>query len=293
MSWQMRSLAAAITLVRKVRPASEARAQRRLAAPKKSPAPPAWLTQRFDVTTRNVDGFDVHTVSPAGSDHCATVIFLHGGGYVAEIEKSHWTLVADFASGLGVDVVVPIYGLAPQHCAAEAVPLVHNVIRDSSASGPVYLAGDSAGGGLALAATMSWIEQGGTPPVGLTLIAPWLDIALRNPELPDVQRRDPFGFAGPMRVVGRAWAREMWPDDPQVSPLFYDLTSVPPIDLYVGDRDITSPDCRALRDKAPAGRVSYHEQPGALHVYPLLPVPEGRRARKDMVAHAKTAMAKV
>jgi len=89
------------------------------------------------------------------------------------------------------------------------------------------------------------------------------------------------------------WAGELSLDDPRVSPLLGDLSALPPTELYVGDRDITVADCRLLRDKAPAGRVLYHEQPGAVHVYPLLPVPEGRAARKDVVAHITTALAKV
>jgi hypothetical protein len=63
--------------------------------------------------------------------------------------------------------------------------------------------------------------------------------------------------------------------------------------MYVGDRDITLADCRVFRDRVPRGRLEYHEQPGGLHVYPLLPVPEGRAARRDVLDRIQTAMAKV
>jgi acetyl esterase/lipase len=289
-SWQMRAMVAGISLVRLVRPVSEARAERRLAAPKSPSHPPSRLTREFDVTRKTVEGFDVYTVSPDGSDHAATVIFLHGGGYVAEIQKEHWALVGEVASELRVDVWVPIYGLAPQHHAEDAIRLMHSVLRAASSSGPVYLMGDSAGAALALAATLTWMEGGGTSPIGLTLIAPWLDIEFRSPDVAAVQPRDPWGAALMLRVCGRAWAGDLSPDDPRVSPVFGDLSSVPPTDVYVGDRDIAMPDCRVLAEKAPPGRVRYHEEPGALHVYPLLPVPEGRAARRDMVARMRSAL---
>lgn len=67
-----------------------------------------------------------------------------------------------------------------------------------------------------------------------------------------------------------------------MSPLNADFGDFPPIDLYVGDRDITVADCRLLCAKLPPGQLTYHEEHGAIHVYPLLPVPEGRAARVQM-----------
>jgi epsilon-lactone hydrolase len=317
MSWQMRAAALYLRITRKRRHASTASAERILAEPKGPSALPRRLTRPFNVTTKTIDGFDVHIVSPDGvspdgvspdgvspdgvspdgvnpfGSISATVVYLHGGAYVGGVHRLHWSLIADVASGSGVDVWAPIYGLAPQYQADDAIRLMHKVFQEASSAGRGYLIGDSAGGGLALAATLAWQRSGGTPPVGLTLIAPWLDIGLRNPGIAAVEPRDPWLSPVGLRVLGRAWAAGMSADDPRVSPLFGDLTAVPPIHLYVGDRDITLPDCRALRDTAPPGRVGYHEEPGAVHVYPLLPVPEGRAARKDLVAHVRSALVKV
>jgi len=293
MSWQSKAVAAYLKSTRKRRYSTPESAECVLAAPKSPSLPPRRLTNRFDVATKWIDGFDVHTVSPDASDHSATVIYLHGGAYVNEIQRLHWKLIANIAAEVGVDVWAPIYGLAPQYDADAAIKFVHNVFRVASSNGAVYVVGDSAGGGLALAAALSWIEAGGRVPVGLTLIAPWLDIALRNPDIAALELRDPWLSTIGLRVVGHVWAGALSLDDPRVSPLFGDLSALPLTELYVGDRDITVADCRLFRDKAPAGRVIYHEQPGAVHVYPLLPVPEGRAARKDVVAHIKTALAKV
>jgi acetyl esterase/lipase len=120
-------------------------------------------------------------------------------------------------------------------------------------------------------------------PLGLTLISPWLDIALDNPAIDDVEAGDPWLTRLGLRLFGRAWAGSLAAEDFRVSPIHAEVADFPPMDLYVGDRDITVADCRLLRDRAPDGRLRYHEEPGAVHVYPLLPVPEGRAARVQMV----------
>lgn len=288
MSWQMRGVALYTRLAFKRRTATRDAGRKRLAEPKGPSTPPRKVTDRFEVETREVGGFPVHVVRrPGGAPVRGTVVYLHGGAYVSEIAPQHWTLVTEVAEEVGCEVWVPVYGLAPEHDALEGVGFVEEVLTEAAAAGPTWLMGDSAGGGLALAAAQSSIARGAGPPTGITLIAPWLDIAIRNPEVPAVERRDPWLCAAGLRVVGDAWRGELDMDDPRVSPLFSDLATVPPVDLYVGTRDITLPDCRLLRDRVPAGRLRHHELDGGLHVYPLLPVPEARPARRSMIEHIR------
>ena len=89
--------------------------------------------------------------------------------------------------------------------------------------------------------------------------------------------------------MARSWAGELALTDPRVSPTLASdeaLAELPPVDLWVGTRDITLPDTRLLaaRLRAAAVDVRLHEEAGAIHVYPLLPVPEGRVARRELVA---------
>jgi acetyl esterase/lipase len=291
----MRAAALYLRLTRRRRYASPERARRALEAAKDDPAPPAELVRRFDVRCETVDEFDVYTVrsrdagGQANPSNSGAVIYLHGGAFVNEIQPQHWSLIGHVAEETDADVCVPIYGLAPSYHADDAIRLMHRVIADLSESGPIYLIGDSAGGGLALTSTLLWQQDGGAPPRGLTLIAPWLDLGLRNPDIAAIEPSDPWLVRPGLHVCAKAWAADIAHDDPRVSPLFGDLESVPPIDLYVGTRDITVADCRLLRDRLP-GRVTYHEEPGAVHVYPLLPVPEGKAARRELVAHVKSVM---
>jgi acetyl esterase/lipase len=282
----MHALAAYARLVRKPRSyASERSAEAFLARAKSRPQPPTKPSHRTELT--QYGGFDCYTVSPPDqtTPQSGCVIYVHGGGYVSEIHSAHWKLIADIATAINGRVLVPIYGLAPDHHASEAAEFVETVIIAAASSGPVYIAGDSSGGGLALAATQTYLAAGNPPLSGLTLISPWLDIALRNPDSDRIAPRDPWLGPEGLRHVGRRWAADLDDKDPRVSPLFGELDALPPIDLYVGTRDVFLPDCRTLRDRLGPARVNFHEEPGAIHVYPLLPVPEGRDARATLVAH--------
>ncbi len=285
MSWQMKLIRLYARACRRPRYASEQAAEAFLALPKKSSRPPKWLLRRHRVEVSVMDGSNVYRVQPKerrAERPGGETIYVHGGGYVSEIQHQHWRLIADLADATGSTVHVPIYGLAPDHHAAEAISLMQTVLGHTS--GPAYLIGDSSGGGLALAATMTWLAAGGRSPRGLTLISPWLDIALRNPDIDAVEPRDPWLARAGLRLCGARWAGDLPLDDPRVSPVFGDLTGLPPMDVYIGTDDILLPDCRTLRDAVKSGGIDYHEQLGAIHVYPLLPTPEGRTARRNILA---------
>jgi acetyl esterase/lipase len=296
MSWQMRGLAALARLLRRPRTYATAQSARSfLARPKGSGDPPSWLA-RTDrrVSQYELGGFTCYTVESDSSElggATGSIVYVHGGGYVSEIQSVHWKLVADLADAARRPVHVPLYGLAPAHCAEEAIEFLHAVLTRAAADGPTYLAGDSSGGGLALAAAQTWIAAGGLPPVGLTLISPWLDIALTNPAIAALESRDPWLSVAGLRECGKVWAAALPLDDNRVSPIHGDLTNLPPIDLYVGDRDIFAADCRRLRDEIGPRLLDYHERAGAIHVYPLLPVPEAAADRRMLISRIATVLA--
>lgn len=297
MSWQMRAIATYGRLVRRPRTYATARSARAyLNRPKRSGEPPAQLaaSTRFQLTYDTIDGFRCYTVrfsslQPMSADGPSGV-YVHGGAYVNQIERAHWKLICGIAEATRRPVHVPLYGLAPQHCAEEAIDFLRSVTGRAAQSGPIYLAGDSSGAGLALAAAQTIIGDAATPLLGLTLISPWLDIALTNPAVDTIGKRDPWLAAPGLRECGRVWAKDLSLADHRVSPIFGELHGLPPIDLYVGDRDIFVADCRRLRESSTSERISYHEQRGAIHVYPLLPVPEARPARHALLGHIATVL---
>jgi acetyl esterase/lipase len=292
MSWQIHAIATYGRLIRRPRTyATPQSARAYLKRPKKASEPPSQLTKsaRYQLTRDTINGFYCYTVQSnsgeASAADRASVVYVHGGAYVNQIERAHWKLVCAIADATRHPVHVPLYGLAPQHCAEEAIDLLGTVMGLAAQQGPIYIAGDSSGAGLALAATQTVIIAGATPPLGLTLISPWLDIALTNPAIATIAKRDPWLAVPGLRECGRVWARLLPADDNRVSPIHGELHNLPPIDLYVGDRDIFVADCRQLRDTIGNDRITYHEQPGGIHVYPLLPVPEAKTARHTLLSH--------
>ncbi len=288
----MRAVGVLLRVTRKKKFATVDGGRRVLAAPKGPSTPPPKVAERCNVQRRTVDGFDVYAVRPREAEgrRNGAVIYLHGGAYAAEIAVQHWALIADIADRVRCTVHVPIYGLAPHHNAVEAIDFVTSVIRDLDSAEPVHLVGDSSGGGLALAIAQSHPREHASPMVGLTLIAPWLDVQLGNPAINQVEPHDPWLSRPGLRVIGQSWADELRPDDPRVSPINGPLEHLPPTMILVGTRDITMPDCRLLRDRLPAETLAYREVPGGLHVFPLLPVPEARSGKDAIVAHIRRTL---
>lgn len=287
-SLQMRVVVAVVRLTRKRGMATAERGRRRVAAPKGPSGPPAKLRRRHAVSTRQIGGFDCHTVAPRGGRTARAAIYLHGGAYISEISPQHWALISRMADA-GVRVEVPSYGLAPQHTHRDAYPFVTEVYRQllaDVAAPAISVLGDSAGGGLALGLAQTLGEAGLPQPGRLVLIAPWLDLTLSNPDLPAVEARDPWLSAAGLHEAAKAWAGGDDPTGPRLSPLDGSLSGLPPTDLYVGTRDICLPDALLLRDRAAAEgtavRLTVCE--GAVHVYPLVPAPEGRAAAREIVA---------
>ena len=262
------------------------RARKRIEAPKRETPPPRRLTRRHDVSERTVAGFPVWTVRPRTTASTAAV-YLHGGAYVAGIARQHWRLIGLLADA-GVRVEVPLYGLAPEHTHREAYPFLHTVyggLARERAAGGLALVGDSAGGGLALGLAQELLE-GGHAPDRLVLLSTWLELTLGHPRLPEYERVDPWLARPSLVAAGRAWAAGEDPTVPRLSPGNGPLAGLPPTSVFVGTREIGYPDAVDLADAATAAgvRVDLTVAEGAVHVYPLVPAPEGAAGRRAVVA---------
>ncbi|HNV40605.1 MAG TPA: alpha/beta hydrolase [Ornithinibacter sp.] len=285
-SWQMRAVALYVRATRKKRYATREAGLAFLHSAKGPSDPPAKALGDSRVSTHRVRGRDVHVVRGPGHTASAAgaVVYLHGGAYTNEVVDQQWAFVAALAARTGVEVHVPIYGLAPHHTASEAVDLVAEVVHGLVAQGrSVVLLGDSAGGGLALVAAQQAAPAVRQRVAGLLLIAPWIDLTMANPAVDAVEPTDPWLTRAGLHPIARSWAGDLALDDPVVSPLFGDLTGLPPVEVWVGTRDITAPDCRELERRMPDGAAfALHVEDGAIHDYPLLPTPEGRAASREI-----------
>ena len=224
-------------------------------------------------------------MSPAGGRTRHRAVYLHGDGWVNEIEPAHWRFVAQLAAETQTAVQVPIYPLVPWGTAGDVVPRVAELISAEIAragSHETFVLGDSAGGQIALSSSIYLRDNNFEQPSRAILIAPVLDAAMDNPAIAAVEPRDPWLSSAGVHVYARHWRGPLSLDDPLVSPLCAALDGLTAITIFTGTRDILNPDGRLLAAKAAAAGVDvdYVQGEGMVHVYPLLPIPEGRAARR-------------
>jgi acetyl esterase/lipase len=255
--------------------------------------PPRFLRRDVSVAVGVQLGWPVYTLSPRSGQSRARVIYVHGGGWVNEIALQHWLLAAQIAAEAGMTVIVPIYPLVPFGTAEEVVTTIADLAVTGPDVGSTCLAGDSAGGQIALSAAVLLRDRHQLTLPQTVLISPALDLSLANPEIDRVQPSDPWLGRPGARVMIEHWRGGLAISDPRVSPLFADLHGLGPLTAFCGTRDILNPDTRLLVDKAIAagGDVDYHEGLGLVHVYPLTPTPEGRAARAVLVDRLRAARA--
>jgi acetyl esterase/lipase len=253
-----------------------------------APEPAERAVRGLDVS--RVEGYDfpVFSVRAAGGSPARTVLYLHGGGYVGEVDRFHWRYVAALVRRLDVRVVLPAYPLAPEHTWRDAHPPLLRLAEQlgiESAQG-VALMGDSAGGGLALALAQQLVRRPGPQPTKLVLVSPWVDLTSTTPGTPEASRRDPWLRFSKLELYASWWAGDDDPARPEVSPLFGELGGLPPMLVFSGTRDTLWPQAVDLVRRATAAGtdVTYHEEQELLHVYPILPVPEARRALDQVVS---------
>ena len=274
-----------------------AAAQRHLAEAYLRPgsyAPPRRLRADVAVSRRRVGDWPVYELAPTSSAPRGSVVYAHGGGWVNEIVRQHWHLCAQIAAEARVRVLVPIYPLIPEGTAAEVVTTVAALAAEAGRDGPMCLAGDSAGGQIALSAALVLRDRDEVRPAQTILISPGLDATLSNPEITAVEGVDPWlGRAG-VRVFTEVWRGDLELTDPLVSPVYGDFAGLGPLTVFIGTRDILWPDARVLCERARAAGVSVdlHERPGLVHVYPLLPTAEGEAARKIIIETLTRAVAR-
>lgn len=253
--------------------------------------PPAWMTARFGVETRTVNGFPVYEIPPKAGEE-KRILYLHGGAYVFEITSYHWKLIAEIAGRLGFGVTVPIYPIAPEHDFHAMFGMVEAVYRqmlEATRAGDIVFMGDSAGGNMAVVLTMMAARSGLPAPSRHVLISPGLDMSLSNPQVFEAERNDPWlAIPGGLEAI-RLYSAGIDRGDWRISPLYGDLAVLPKTLLLTGSRDLLSPDNLIFAAKARAAGVDIEVlyEKGMFHVWPLIDMPEARRARDRIVEFLK------
>jgi monoterpene epsilon-lactone hydrolase len=201
------------------------------------------------------------------------LLYLHGGAYVAGSLKSHRGFVSRLAVALGGAALNVDYGLAPEHpfpaAVDDAVAAYRWLLGQGAHPRQVVVAGDSAGGGLALALLVALRDAGDPLPAAGTLISPWTDLTASGDSMTSRAELDVMLDAE--RLLGSAadYLGGASPEEPLASPVFADLGGLPPLLLQVGDPEVLLDDSvRVARAAEAAGTVAdLRVWPECFHVW--------------------------
>jgi len=224
-----------------------------------------------------------------GAAGFGALLYLHGGGYAAMSARTHRAITGGFAQR-GIRVFAPDYRLAPEHKFPAAVDDVTEVWRALRAQvdGSIFLAGDSAGGGLSVALLMNLRDHREPGPTAACLFSPWTDLAVTGASLTVNRDRDPMQVANVFRMLAAAYLGEADPRAPLASPIYGDFVGLPPLSIFVGDTEILLDDSRRLAERARLAGVivDLRIYPDMPHAWPLLNMimPEGRQAMDEATA---------
>jgi epsilon-lactone hydrolase len=249
-------------------------------------APPAKLSRICDVSSAPFQGRDVWTFSPKDKEPSATILYWHGGGYVYPPGAPHWSFFAAMAATHNWRVIAPCYKLAPMAEVGEVTRFAVDLWCDLCArtAGPICMAGDSAGGGLAAATAMLARDGGLELPAKLILICPWVEADPAHPEQAAIEPRDSILTLRGIKEAGALYAGEAGVKDPRVSPIHGNWEGLPPILMFGGGDDILVTDARAVKAKLPS--ADYRELAGMMHDWPIFTFPESRAAQAQMASFA-------
>ena len=253
------------------------------------------LDEDTTVTSVDVDGVPGEWIVQPESDSNRRVLYVHGGGYVMGSLDSHRRLCADIARAGACAVLSLDYRLAPEHPFPAAVEDALAGLEYIWVNGPdgageaasVFVAGDSAGGGLTLATLIAARDRGLRQATGGIGLSPWTDLAATPEELASEGLNDPTIPDNRTAITAsQEWAAIYAGDadrtDPLLSPVFADYTGIPPLLLQVGAVEMICRDTTRVTEKARAAGVDVTEEvwDDMFHVWqafaPMLP--EGQQA---------------
>jgi len=220
---------------------------------------PTPVAEGVAVEPVTINGQDGEILRPAGAPEGRLVIYVHGGGWLFGSPRSHRVIGSNLARASGCAVLSVPYRRAPEHPAPAAHDDVFSAYQWALAQGypgdALALAGDSAGGNMALATAIRARDAGLPLPAGLVLLSPALDLAgqgASHAELPDAPLldRNLMGLFQALYLGGGD------PRSPAVTPFEADMTGLPPTLIHVGSWELLRSDSETLAARMQAAGVA-------------------------------------
>ena len=232
----------------------------------------------------------VRCIVVSASQPVRRILYFHGGGYRMGSPVAWMPYATRLAEAAEAEVILPFYRLAPEHPFPAALHDAVAVYRELADSGPLAVAGDSAGAGLAAALAIV-ASRAGAAAAGAVLVSPMLDFAARHETYDRRAARDRLFSRQAVQDCAALYLQGHPQDDPLVSPLHADPRDIPPALILIGGEEVLLGEALAFAGKLALAdrRVTLHAAPGMGHVWPMMApdTPEAADAIAAIAAFAK------
>jgi acetyl esterase/lipase len=218
-------------------------------------APPA-----MDFTPGKLGAIPGEWVGAVRNDPGRTILYFHGGGFVAGSPESHRPVIGKLVETSGVGAFSVKYRLAPEcffpAAVRDGIDAYRALLAKGVAPSSVILAGDEAGGGLAFAVTLAVRNAGLEMPGGVVALSPWADLSLSGLSMLNNRKSDTVLDWETLFLCARHYLRKSNPCDAYASPAYAALTGFPPVMVHAGANEILRDDASKLGDRAAEANVA-------------------------------------
>lgn len=227
----------------------------------------------ISVQPASLNGVSGERLTPPDARDKAALLYLHGGGYGIGSSRSHRHLAAGIARAAGLVTYVPDYRLAPENpypaAVEDALSVYRALLEDGADPGRLAVMGDSAGGGLTLALMLSLRDRALPLPAATACLSPWVDLAVTGQSVVTKAAVDPLTRPDALRDFADGYLGGADPRTPGASPMYADLTGLPPLLIHVGSEEVLLDDATGLAARAEADGVDVTLQvwPDMIHVF--------------------------
>jgi acetyl esterase/lipase len=251
-----------------------------------------WLTRMMPtalgvrVEADEITGLYVEWLTPKTRMDGKLLLYLHGGAYVIGGCDMHRQMVSHIARAGRIRALLPEYRLAPEHrfpaAIDDAVAVFKSLLDMGIQAEDIVFAGESAGGGLALATLLALRDAGDPLPAAAVLLSPFLDLTGSGDSMRTRATQDPWFRAQDLPIVANLYCEPHQRRFPLVSPVFADIEGLPPMFVQVGDDEILLSDSERITDACIAAGIEVELEvwPEMWHVFQVFVgnMPESRQA---------------
>ncbi len=230
------------------------------------------------IAIETVDSAPVYAewIIPEGAEENKAILYFHGGCFIMGNAKSHRGIVSNFVNQIGYKALIFDYRLAPEFPAPAAVndsvAVYLWMLEQGYHPEDIIFAGDSAGGGIEFGTLIKLRDDGIPLPAACVAFSPSLDMTISGESHKTRAKADPCTPKGASETYYHYYVGDGDPKNPYVSPLFGDLTGLPPIMIHVGNDEVMRDDSTRFGESADSYGVEVHVRvwKGMFHCFPLL-----------------------